>query len=321
MANIADEFRCIGKGFCGSVWASSQADEPAMKREDGGPGRSLRNDWDMHNIVRNAFTSLKNNFDNMIVPQPHVFITGEDMDWWNKNVSRFPVGFSPCNTLVSTRVPPLPKPVRERLVDRYCPPQLAPLIKTNRGDEDCVVRPYLGRRRIGQRVSRFQSFTLRNFPLHVDQMEDLGLNIFIYAAKLADALAIMHWVAGVDANDVEFVLASCPHQISSPLTSDFLGEHTLWILDFDCCPGMPMDLAGVEQAVAAFFRNDPFFPRPAATDARDQGLWRHFRAQYIRTSDEMLRDSSLKKLPELFIEHLEERGRELAMHKEKLSTD
>ncbi|KAF2235951.1 hypothetical protein EV356DRAFT_444216 [Viridothelium virens] len=304
------EYRCIGKGFCGSVWAST-VDKRAMKREDGGPGRSLRNDWEMHNIISNSLKSVTSQTRfNMIVPQPHAFIPIENDEWWSERASRFPPGFSHCNTLISTRIPPLPAPVRERIIDRYCPPALSAKIKANLSDEDCLVRPYLGRRRIGQRTSRFQVFTLRNFPLHVDQMEELGMDTFRYTAALADALAMMHWVAQVDANDVEFVLASYldhnGHGLPSPFYSNFLGSHALWILDFDCCHPMSMDEAGVSQAVSAFFKNDPFFPRPNRTaDIRDQRLWTHFRNQFLNTSAELLGESSLKNLPQLFIDRLE----------------
>lgn len=89
--------------------------------------------------------------------------------------------------------------------------QVAQFVKTNPGDDDCLVRPYLGRRfRYGQQgpsTSKFQRFSLRNAPLHIDQMRSLGLDAKAYAETMAEALAIMHWSAGIDANDVEFVLA------------------------------------------------------------------------------------------------------------------
>lgn len=38
-------------------------------------------------------------------------------------------------------------------------------------------------------------------------MGDLGLDLHRYARAMAEALAYMHWCVGIDANDVEFVLA------------------------------------------------------------------------------------------------------------------
>lgn len=94
--------------------------------------------------------------------------------------------------MISERIPPLPKYTRERLIDRYCPAQLAATTKANPADQDCMVRVYFGRKRYGQRTSRFQAFTSRNYPLHVDQMEELALDTSKFAEYLADALATMH---------------------------------------------------------------------------------------------------------------------------------
>jgi hypothetical protein len=46
MTETSAKYRCIGKGFCGTVCALDGG--YALKREDGGPGRSLQNDFDMH---------------------------------------------------------------------------------------------------------------------------------------------------------------------------------------------------------------------------------------------------------------------------------
>lgn len=47
--------RRIGQGFCGTVWSdpivSIGEHQYAIKREDGGPGRSLRNDFDTHTCI------------------------------------------------------------------------------------------------------------------------------------------------------------------------------------------------------------------------------------------------------------------------------
>ncbi|KAF9733535.1 hypothetical protein PMIN01_07878 [Paraphaeosphaeria minitans] len=53
---------------------------------------------------------------------------------------------------------------------------------------------------------------------------------------MAEAFAMMHWGARIDANDVEFVLAPLRAAASAPsfFQSDYLGPHSLWILDSDC---------------------------------------------------------------------------------------
>ncbi|KAL5421255.1 hypothetical protein PMIN04_005732 [Paraphaeosphaeria minitans] len=57
-----------------------------------------------------------------------------------------------------------------------------------------------------------------------------------YAKAMAEAFAMMHWGARIDANDVEFVLAPLRAAASAPsfFQSDYLGPHSLWILDSDC---------------------------------------------------------------------------------------
>lgn len=57
----------------------------------------------------------------------------------------------------------------------------------------CLFRPYFGRRRVDSnasgRKSMLKSISLRNYPLHIDQMEVLGLPAYIYASVIADGLA------------------------------------------------------------------------------------------------------------------------------------
>ena len=259
------------------------------------------------------------------------------------------MGYSPCKTLLSERIPPFPQEVRDFLVDRFCfcaREDLAGEIKASDANRDCLIRPYLGRRRFfffgndnnattaatadaaasasgssnsgvstsnatkdqTRRPSRKPQvfFSLRNYPLHLDQMEELGLgdgDIKGYARTMAEALAMMHWVAEVDANDVEFVLAP-PRagEEKRPRWRNVLGEHVMWLLDFDCCRPMAMDEEGVEQAVAAFSRNDPFYPRPG------QALWAIFKETYLRISSRIMadeKDQQRTRLPYMFIEKAE----------------
>ena len=47
---------------------------------------------------------------------------------------------------------------------------------------------------------------------------------------------------------------------------------------------MSMDKEGVDTAVKAFFKNDPYYPRPLGDNAKDQQLWKVFRDRYLLTS-------------------------------------
>ena len=46
-----EEYEKIGKCHCATVWAAPTGNSFAIKREDGGPGRSVHNDAVMHQKV------------------------------------------------------------------------------------------------------------------------------------------------------------------------------------------------------------------------------------------------------------------------------
>lgn len=158
---------------------------------------------------------------------------------------------------------------------------------------------------------------------------------------MAETLADSFWKAHVDANDIEFVLAPPPtwlvsatlpvqspeehisssssgsnehanisRTIKSIMYSEFLGEYVLYILDFDCCQPMSMTEAGVQQAADAFYRNDPFYPRPGRENPRDQDLWREFKDRFLQSSEAILAGSSLEqsRLPGMCVDLIERKG-------------
>ncbi len=314
-------YRLIGAGNCGTVWAPPTPegkDSMALKREDGGSGRSLALDNFWHNRILASLDQLNHQAppastqQRVQVPQCFRFIEGTDSAWWSEHSIRFPEGPTARNVLQSERIPPLPRVVRERLIAKYCPAALIDEIKASVSNQNCLVRPYLGRRRHGaDRPRRLEVFSLKNFPLHLDQMEQLKLNVKSYAETMAEALAMMHWMVGTDASDVEFVLAPPRNPVQTPSDDEsatsFLGEHTMWMLDFDCCRPMPTDDEGVKKAVTAFFRNDPFFPRPCAEGSRDRELWEIFRSRYLQISSHILGDDfQQRRLPDAFIKMIEE---------------
>lgn len=118
-----------------------------------------------------------------------------------------------------------------------------------------------------------------------------------YARVMAETLAIMHWIGEMDGNDIEFVLAppvwdSYYDEHSEGITSgsflnglkvdsDALGSHSVWALDFDLCRRITMDSKGVQQAAAAFWRNDPYYPRPLKYSEIEISLWFAFKEHYL----------------------------------------
>lgn len=85
-----------------------------------------------------------------------------------------------------------------------------------------------------------------------------------YSRTMAEALATMHWIGGIDGNAVEYILAPPWGEIIKADTIlNSLGDHCMWVLDFDLCREMSMDEAGVQQAVRAFQQSEPFYPLSA----------------------------------------------------------
>ena len=279
-----------------------------------------------------ALTRMEVSASAVRVPHCHFYCNRKDYEWWDTQLPYFPsenragttVKHQASNAMCSERIPPVSKGLQKTLIDRYCPARLKSEILKSDKAEDCIARLYLGRRRFNDRQSAF--FSLRNIPLWLDMVESLNLPISHYAEVMAEALAVMHWEAELDAGDVEFVLGSprsaattataTPIVPSSTIqqlpyntttrweqlheqpyeTQDTLPgpEHQLWLLDFDCCGLMTMDDAGVEKAVGAFYRNDPYYPRPSAPEAPDFGLWETFSTCYLAASEAILRRRGLE---------------------------
>lgn len=131
------------------------------------------------------------------IPQCHEPI-GPTNVWWKGRLLQFPTSYSACRALIAERIPKVPRQIGDKVVDFFCAGNapLSDFVKRNVDDDACLIRPCLGwRRRHRQEAStsRFQRFSLRNVPLHIDQMEALGLDVSSYAETMADALALMHW--------------------------------------------------------------------------------------------------------------------------------
>jgi hypothetical protein len=177
-------------------------------------------------------------------------------------------------------------------------------------NEHCLVRIYLGRRRVvssdkKRHISRF--FSLRNFPLHMDQMEELSLPCDVWAKAMGGALATIHWKLRVDGADIEFVLGAPRHA-----TANSLDESALWVLDFDCCKPITADSDGLTAIARAFWRNDPYYPRPGTLNEKDQELWSIFKEECKRIGKEVL-EADLHNLVDEAVSRIEEtRGKFLS---------
>lgn len=327
----------IGAGFCGTVWADDRnADNVqstvALKRADGGPGRSISHEYQMHNRILIALNS--SNFQTLMkvdagtsfrvnVTLSFAFLQ-PDSSKWHSLLARLPPNFTACEAILNERIMPMPLSVRELLAQRYWTGENTSAMAAEKNNGSCLVRAYLGRRSKAdtaerKRPNKLQFFTLRNFPLHADQMEGLALPVAAYATAMADALAFMHWVAKIDACDVEFVLARCRSAVSKGIQagpgigaqsfqSEAFGEHTMWVLDFDCCRDLEMGEAGMLRASECFLRNDPYYPKPRGSTDEDVVLWDIFQERFLERSDRILEGESeeLRRLPRILIQRITE---------------
>ena len=323
--------RGIGWGSCGKIYHQLGTTHVVKKAINGNIVLSdecrLWNDLIMHKKVEEVIDShtLSRDTIPVLVPRVYRYISKAD-EWWRTHDHMFPPeDRTPENLLISEHIPPIHAVGRNALMDYFCPEKLRPGAKLQESNKDCLIRLYLGKRR--DHITRLRPgaktyFGIRNFPLCLDQMEDIGLDTMAFASAMAETLALLHWEANIDAADIEFVLGGAPCLTHKPLpgleqlrhlavdtSTDTTGSGTsvpvthMWLLDFNQCQTIPMNEIGVDQAVKRFLDNDPYYPRPA-TEGADERLWLHFQQRYIAASRKILDGSQYSKLPFLFIEKL-----------------
>ncbi|KAM7195173.1 hypothetical protein V8F33_006847 [Rhypophila sp. PSN 637] len=184
--------------------------------------------------------------DGFIVNIPrHVAFFDPSAPVWKQILPRLPSDSTKCQALISERILPLSRDSRALLAHTFWdgPAHLRENIVNDKRNEHCLVRPYLGRRRrcrtlkpgttqrttekddddenkvmVDERPGHLRLKTrglisLRNYPLHIDQIEELVLPAEECAAAMADAPAFLLWGCEVDACDVEFVLARARPQL------------------------------------------------------------------------------------------------------------
>ncbi|KAJ6127563.1 hypothetical protein N7523_003175 [Penicillium sp. IBT 18751x] len=322
-------FREIGTGSIGKVY--EQPGTPwAFKMLLVDRHTKLWNNYIMHLRIQQSFDALGETASLVEVPRVSWF-ANKDSSFWDESLDLFPseltVPRGPREILCMERVFPLPEMVRHALIDVFCNPAFAATAKAEPKNKDCLVRILLGRRRFGSsRPGGSMCFSLRNYKLHLDQIQELNLDAEEYARSMADTLAVLHWHSKIDAMDVEFVLGSTPLDRNAarrilplkyveqlpPGSSTY--EHatanqdykkrtvSLWLLDFDACATITMDDAGVRRAVEAFFQTDPYCPRPNSRDEHAQNLWTVFSQQYVATGRKVTTGTAWQSLPEKFIQ-------------------
>lgn len=160
--NGPSQLERVGLGFCGSVWGELEEDgrpssdrQLVMKREDGGPGRSITNEYRIHIRILECLKSLHTCQISAIfgvsgisfnIPESEAFID-EDAPEWADILPRFPPGYTPCKAIISEKIMPVSLPFRRMIIDNFIPGVDTDKILDTQTNKHCLIRPYLGRRR------------------------------------------------------------------------------------------------------------------------------------------------------------------------------
>lgn len=267
----AQPFKFIGWGSCGLVYSQHGA-STVVKLAKQGRSKDLENDSNMHQIISQQFK--KYNVKDIQIPE---WISFQNNDQKPNYFDRIPmlqeaVGRNcdlPTSTLVTERILPLPRAVQILFILQQCPKKVISEALESEGNRDCLVRIYLGSKRGYSGPSKSNLFSLRNIPLHLDQMAKFGVNYDSTARSIGQAMAIMHWAAKTDAQDVEFVLGrtlrssseSAPWHMDFEAVRNYRHSIRLWVLDFNRVQPITMDEAGVAKAVRAAKLNAPYIPK------------------------------------------------------------
>lgn len=136
--------------------------------------------------------------------------------WWTLNRSRVPSSNGdnvPNGVFLFERIPPVPRPLQERLVRRFWSQEQQQAAPNDADNRDCMIRPYSQERwayyeaKWRTRLNNEQKKSLRNFPAYLDDLGSIGLNCHAIARQIGLGLAVGNWEAQHDMTDVEFVIA------------------------------------------------------------------------------------------------------------------
>ena len=210
-------FLKIGEGWCGVVYEYTGTGA-VLKREKRGI-TTLFNDFNTQTRIWQCFQEAQIVFGSSVLPRttrPFFYTHANSIfgqEWWKESVSKFPKEDrgTPVNSFFTERIPSIPLENQEDLIDKFCVARARGSAKKSLENKSCIARLYLGRRKRGNNNSRF--FNSKNFALDLDMAEEWGINVKECASQMAIGLAVCHWRANVDANDVEFVLGGLPAPI------------------------------------------------------------------------------------------------------------
>ena len=239
----------------------------------------------------------------MRVPKLFDIIRTTDEKFWSENLIKFPSEYRSRGDIVQMeRILPLPKVIRKALVAHFYPHNSnAPLdsvtlssILDDTPNKHCLARIYLGRE---NGVFAREGFSLRNFPLYLKPMQELGLDVLGLASAMGKEFAIMHSGAGVNGDDVETVLGSSTVGGEEDEGIDFQHrEIGVYLLDFGQCDFVnlsddPDEIYQAFKGAMVTGDNQLFIPHYA----KSRELYAAFKAGYMGAAQVILREKGMEK--------------------------
>ena len=167
------------------------------------------------------------------------------------------LGLPPYAMYVMQRVWPVPNNITEQIRETFFPDQFK-----NQPSAPFLARLYLGRPFSNPSPRIFCS---ENYPLDASRMDVLGLPSGKIAQGMGQMLARIHFKAGKDGRDIEFVLCGDPENPLSRIPGFF-------VIDFNQMRPHNNDSDALVQSITI---NDPYYPRP------DSPHWYDFCTAYI----------------------------------------
>ncbi|EJP69005.1 uncharacterized protein BBA_02040 [Beauveria bassiana ARSEF 2860] len=291
----------IGRGFQGAVF-----EQPGrlhvLKKEHAGNSTlptNIQHEYAIHGLVVTAFDRFGPGASCRVqVPRLSHFLEAAKLA--DEEFAGLPGGNCALeNTAEMERILPMPKVVRKALVGYV---QGSHDMLDAIPNKHCLLRTYLGRM-----PPKKDATSLRNYPLDLAMMESLDLNVHYIADSMGAAFAIMHWGAGVNGDDVEFVLGT---RLQSQ-TAEFVQEREvgLFLLDFGQCDAVDLrdEPAIVYQAFkGAMMTGDNQLFIPNLVQRPD--LYSSFKEGYVRTGENVLKQRHMDQVfnVEAFIAEYEE---------------
>lgn len=300
----------IGEGLQGAVFEELGRLGAVKKEKPGNEHRPscLSREYQAHSAVQITF----DRYGSVFGPEPRVLVPALSKFCPSPNLALSHMEFPyphryPGHMMFMDRILPLTKAVRRALITEFFPqpdgkpPSTSTVerILDRLPNKHALARTYFGKQSHIFNESE-SDFSLRNFPLCLEAMERIGMDTRTMARMMGKAFAIMHWGAGIDGDDVEFVLGTYTvkgEEPDSALTNGNIQYRALgyYVLDFGQCSFV--DLAGEVQDIYQAFKGamvtgDNLYFIPNCM--RSPNLFRDFKGAYIEAGQKILDEKGLQ---------------------------